>query len=122
MPAGAVLRLTEWWSATSSAGNKTYKTYFGATGSGLGGAPFASVGPLTTSAVITTQRMIANRTTSSQFSTSQITNVNPFSATPVVTTSSVNTTVATEITITGTLGSAGDTLTLEGYLLEMMLP
>ena len=39
-----------------------------------------------------------------------------------MTTSAVNTTVATELTITGTLGNGGDTFTLAGYAVEVIIP
>lgn len=122
MPAGAILRFTLHFSGTSNGNGKTVKAYFGAVGSGTGGTPYVSISSLTTNIVLATQRMLLNRTTSSQVCTNLITNSNTFAGTSALTSSSVNTAAGTELTITGMLTNAADTITLEGYLIELILP
>lgn len=115
VPAGAILRLSGVFSFTGVTGTKTTRVYYGATGSGVGGALYAS----TTNAGATLSQNLSNATVRNITTGTQIGAIGGANA---VTTSSVTTTVATEINITGQLSSALDTFTLQGYTLEILLP
>lgn len=123
IPVGAQLRLTYFMSGPSSGNSKISRMYFGASGSGTGGTKYAEITTTTTSCYVT-QRIVVNRSASSQFSTSvvSVTNGNPFALGATSTSSAVTTTDATEMIITGQLANASETITLEGYLLEIILP
>lgn len=126
IPAGAmglngILRVTHEWSYTNGANNKTPRVRFG----GIGGTAYAS-GTFTTTAAATGQFNICNRNAAnSQFGRPAATSV--FSGWPggtgnTVVTSAIDTAVATTLVFTGQKASAGDTLTLESYLVELILP
>lgn len=123
VPAGimglnGILRISTEWSYTSSANNKLLKVRF----SGISGTAFNS-------AVATTQTgghavtMIANRNSAaSQVGSSALFTNNSGIIATATTTDTVNTAAATTISITGQKASAGETLTLESYLVELILP
>lgn len=125
LPAGVmgingVLRIWSRWTVTASANAKTLRIRLG----GIGGtAHFLQA----FGATDVTQRdctEIANRGSAS----SQIGRVNAAgsggfgASTGAFTTSSIDTTVATTLVLTGVKASAGETLTLESYLVELLLP
>lgn len=115
MPAGARMRFTYMFGGTGTAGTKTQRVYFGATGSGTGSTQYGL--QASTAAVLSSNItiMIQNVTTSSQIGPG-------LAVTAAAITSSVSTTVATEITFTGQLANSADTITLLGYSLEIILP
>jgi hypothetical protein len=114
VPAGAMgltgsVRIETTWSYTNSANSKTLRVKFG-------GTSYLAVA-LTTSATGADVRIIRNRNSAS----SQIGNIG--TGTPAYTlnssaalpTSSVDTTAAVTILLTGQLANTGETITLEGY-------
>lgn len=122
MGANGILRITTLWSWTNSANNKTIKVYFGASGAGTGGTLYMST-IYTTTTGTRDQRQIANRNSAS----SQVGSANGFmtaagwgTTTGAVVTSSVNTGNASEVVLTGQKASAGETITLESYLVELI--
>lgn len=121
IPAGASFRLTPMVSYTGTAGTKTSRIYYGAASSGTAGTKYQESINATASLSYKTVLNFWNRTTSSQFG-----GVNTLAgagaAITATTTSSVTTTTGTEITLTGQLANSGDTITLEGYTFEVILP
>lgn len=129
VPAGLMglngtLRVTTLWSWTNSANNKTAKIYFGAAGAGTGGTLYMST-IYTTTTGTRDQRQVTNRNSAS----SQVGGANGFmtaagwgTTSGAVVTSTVNTGTASEIVLTGQKASAGETLTLESYLVELIAP
>lgn len=123
IPAGASLRLTVLYSLTGVTGTKTPRLYYGAAASGLGGTVYANTATGTTILSVISVYMIRNITTASQIGLglgAAIAGIG--NATGAAVTSSVTTTTATELNISGQLSSALDTFTLQGYTLEIILP
>lgn len=120
VPAGAMgpngaLRITTLWSYTNSANNKTLRIRFG----GVSGT--AHLGNfVTTTATLRHQQLIQNRNAQN----SQIggyLSVTPFGANPgAAVTSSVDTSAAADLVLSGQLANAGETVTLESYLVELL--
>jgi len=116
MGLNGILDVTLQWNMTSSANNKTLRTRF----SGIGGTVYGTV-VLTTTTNYRQNFQIANRGAAN----SQIgldgtnggwnVNIGP-------TTSSVDTSAATTLVITGQKQSAGETLTLASYRVNLLLP
>lgn len=124
VPAGAmglngILRVTANWSFTNSVNNKSMRVRFG----GIGGTQYYSVTTTTTqnigSLTIIQNRGAANSQVGWQGGTNTQT-FSGFAAAP--TTSAVDTAAATTIVLTGQKATAGETLTLESYLVELILP
>lgn len=120
IPAGAMgpnglVRIHTRWSWTNGASNKTVRVRF----SGAAGTVYTT-GSVTTNNGAALLTEIANRNSAaSQVGSVILEGSIGFSAQPVVT-SSVDTTVATTVAITGQKASAGDALTLESYLVELV--
>jgi hypothetical protein len=122
VPAGAMglnglIRVQTLWTLTNSANNKTLRVKFG-------GTSFLDVA-LTTVASFADQRVIQNRNSvSSQIGkpTGNMSAGGWGTASSAVTTASIDTSAAVTILITGQKASAGETLTLESYLIEMITP
>jgi len=118
VPAGAMgpngsLLITTLWSYTNSANNKTLRINFGGT------AYLSNVA--TTTVAVQTLVMIRNRgVTNLQVGFTNATFSAIGTTTGTLTTSSVDTTSAQSLTITGQKASAGETLTLESYLVELI--
>ena len=126
IPAGAmglngILRVYHAWTVTSSGNNKILRVRFG----GIGGTGFAT-NTLTTSVSAVGITHIANRGVANS-------QVGPSNASSIfqgvtsgtgnaLTTSSIDTSAATTLVLTGQKASAGETLTLESYLCELILP
>lgn len=109
------LRIWTWWTMTSSVNNKTLRIRY----SGAAGTVYAAPA-LTTSASLVGLTVIGNRgATNSQVGGPSTTIANSAAA---IVTSAVDTTAATTIVITGQKASAGETLTLEGYIVEVVKP
>lgn len=126
IPAGAmglngILRVWHSWTVTNSANNKILRVRLG----GIGGTQMASA-TLTTSATAVCLTHIANRGAAN----SQISPPNASStflglvaaSTSALQTASIDTSAATTLVLTGAKASAGETLTLESYLVELILP
>lgn len=118
MGANGFLRITTLWTFTSSGNNKTPRIRF----SGAAGTIYMN--PVFTTTVGLSQiTVIANRNaTNSQIGfASAATNggLGTSSASANVT-SAVDTTAASSVVITGQKASAGETLTLESYLVELI--
>lgn len=111
--AGA-LRITTSWSFTNNANNKTQRVRF----SGTSGTGYA--GPTWTTQVngLIVTNIFNRGSASSQVGHSSLMNT-AAAGTSSVGTSAVDTTVASTIVISGQKASAGDTLTLESYLVEL---
>lgn len=124
VPAGAMgpngrVRITTVWSWTNSANTKQTRVRFG----GVSGTSYFSfVG--STTASMRGQAEIANRNSaSSQIGGPQSSTVTGWNASGVANvTSSVNTNNDTDIIIAGQLSNASDTMTLESYLVELLVP
>ena len=121
IPAGAMglngrLRIETSWTFTNSSNNKTLKIRFG----GIGGtALFSTV--RTTSDNHFEIRSIANRNSaSSQVSQGAGSNFGGF--TGGLSTATIDTSAATTLVITGQKATAGETLTLESYMVELIIP
>jgi len=115
MGTNGVLRVTTLWSYTNSANNKTLRINFGGT------AYLSNVA--TTTVAVQALVMIRNRgVTNSQVGFTNATFSAIGTTTGTLTTSSVDTTSAQSLTITGQKASAGETLTLESYLVELIRP
>lgn len=114
MGANGVLRIVTAWTYTNSVNNKTLRVKWGGTA--------WHTYTVTTTAVFLDLLLIANQNaTNSQFSSGQ--NASAYGAsTNANTTASVDTTAATTITITGQKASSGETLTLNGYTVEVLRP
>ena len=121
IPAGAmglngILRVTSLWSYTNSVNNKTLRIRLG----GIGGTSYLAV-TATTSSLFADVREIANRGAAN----SQVTKssgVQFGTSSGAVVTGAIDTTAATTLVLTGQKASAGETLTLESYLVELILP
>ena len=124
VPAGAmglngILRISTLWTMTNSANNKTCRIRF----SGAAGTQFYAQ-TFTTVATLAATYSIANRNSAS----SQLGNVqspSPVgglgSMTGAFQTGAIDTSAATSVVITGTKASAGEVLTLESYLVELIV-
>lgn len=118
IPAGAmgpngILKVTSLWSYTNSANNKTLRMRLG----GAAGTVFMEIGN-TTSAYYYSQRIIQNRNSAS----SQIGHAGgtaTFTTSTLATSGTINTANAQDLVLTGQLASAGETITLEGYIVEI---
>lgn len=118
MGANGFLRITTLWTFTSSGNNKTPRIRF----SGASGTIYMNP-VLTTSVGLYQQTMIANRNaTNSQvgFASAGTAGGWGLSSASANVTSAVDTTAATSVVITGQKASAGETLTLESYLVELL--
>lgn len=122
IPAGAmglngILRFETIWSHTNGANNKTGRVRLG----GIGGTVFYNFTNTTTGGN-RDNRQIANRGAAN----SQVcwgSGNSPWgNASSPTTTGTIDTSAATTLVITGQKASAGDTLTLESYLVELILP
>lgn len=121
--AGQSTRLTAMFSFVGTAGTRTPRIYYGAAASGTGGTKYSETTIGATNLQDKLQYNIWNRTTSSQFGGTGLSAATGFGpATTAMVTSSVTTTVATELTITGQLANGTDTFNLEGYVLEVLSP
>jgi len=123
IPAGIMglngaLRINSLWSTPGGSGNtKTLKIRLG----GISGSTFLSVALTTTLGFIDINRIIQNRNSaSSQVSKNIASSIATTGA--AATTASVNTSAAQDLVFTAQLASAGESITLEQYLVELILP
>lgn len=117
--ANGMLRITTHWSMTSSVNNKTIKVHF----SGLAGTAFMQGGPGLTSrssAIIQTWIANTNATNTQTGGSWGLDSSGTAAAAQTGITAVVDTTASTTIVITGQKASAGETLTLVGYTVELI--
>lgn len=118
MPGGTMglssaIRIVSLWSYTNSVNTKTCRVKFG-------GTNFFSTNP-TTSASIHYATIIRNRgSLSSQVGFASTAGGSFQNTTAAVTTSTVDTSANVDITFTALLTNTGETITLEGYTIEVM--
>lgn len=123
VPAGAMglngrLRISTWWTVTGSGNNKTMRHRFSA----IGGTAYGAF-VQTTNTNFKWITEIANRgAANSQFGDDGNGGGGWTPSTSAFVTSSVDTSAATTLVITGQKASAGETLTLESYLVELIIP
>lgn len=120
IPAGAmglngILRVTTLWAYTNSGNNKIMRIRLG----GISGTAFLEL-TITTQASTTNIKMIANRGSASSQVTFNSQSGGTGNTTGAVTTGTVDTSVAQDLVITGQKASAGETLTLESYIVELI--
>lgn len=103
--ANGVLRISAYWSYTNNGNNKTFRVRLG----GISGTAFST--SVTTTAISTRLQLeIWNRNSAAvQVATN---------AGGSPTTGTVNTAVAQDLVLSGQLANGGDTMTLEGYIIE----
>jgi hypothetical protein len=117
MGANGVLRITTTWSYTNNANTKTVRIRY----SGLTGALYVN-STLTTQLTIFAKAIIANRgVTNSQIGYADGVNASGGLIANAAT-SAADTTASTTIVITGQKAVGTDTLTLESYLVELIIP
>lgn len=113
MGPNGILRITTLWSYTNSSNNKTIRTLFG-------GVAFQS-GIRTTTATLRDQRQIANRNAeNAQVGGVTAVAVSFGSSAGAVTTAAIDTTVDQNVEFRCQLADAGETITLEYYLVELL--
>jgi len=121
MGPNGIIRVTSLWTYTNNANTKTVSWRFGAAGAGTGGTIYMAT-PVASSSLFNDMRLVRNaNSVSSQKGSS---NGNPIgglgSSAGSTVTSSVNTNNASEIVLTGTLTNTGDSIVLQGYLVEVL--
>lgn len=119
MGMNGMLRVTTLWSYPTSGNNKTLRTRFGAAGAGTGGTAYQAM-VVSNSVTLMDQRIIANRgVADSQVGGTPLgTGGWGFNSTTRIT-STVDTSADTELAITAQLANTGETITLEGYIVEI---
>jgi hypothetical protein len=122
IPAGLMglngtLRIDCLWSVTNSGNNKTTRFRLG----GLSGTAYFSLAS-TTVASVRGFRNIQNRGSAASQISEWSGGLGPGSTASAVTTGTVNTAVAQDLVFTAQLASAGETITLERYIVELVTP
>lgn len=123
IPAGmlgtnGMLRVSCDWSTTNSANDKTLRIRLG----GLAGTVLTNTA-FTTVANAFHRMLIANRgVANAQIATTDRSRATDVVSTYEIFTAAVNTAVNVDLVITGQLESAGETITLENYLVELIVP
>lgn len=123
IPAGAmglngIIRIVHVWSCTNNSNVKTVRIRF----SGIGGTIFATAS-MASQVSLRQFTQFANRgAANSQVGGSSAHNVQWAVTTNALITASVDTTAATTIVLTAEKATGGDTVTLESYLCELILP
>jgi hypothetical protein len=117
LSANAIVRVTSIWTVTNSANSKTLAVKF----SGSGGTNYFAQS-FTTVATVVDVRIFGNRGATNSQVGSPSANAVPGSYSSSVVTSSVDTTAATSIVFTGQKALGSETITLEGYLVEVYKP
>jgi hypothetical protein len=115
MGPNGMLRITTQWSCTSNANNKTARIYFG-------GTKFTEPAAFTTgnSSALLTQ--IRNRNATNSQIAHCLVGSGWGTVAGTVVSSAIDTTAAQNIVITGQKAVSGDTLKLEGYTIEILVP
>lgn len=121
IPAGAlgpngVLRVTSTWSHTNSANAKTPRIRLGGSSGTVICAPV-----LTTTGSLAIQRTVHNRNAQNSQVMMGAASSNTFAtSTGAPLTASIDTSAAQDLVFTGQLANAGETITLEAYLVELL--
>jgi len=121
MPANGMARLT--WTAANnnSANNKVLTVRLGAS-SGVSGTSLA-IQTQTTNIAFQTVTMIRNANATGSQAILSATNLAPYgTSTNTITAAAIDTTAQSFINITGTLANVADSLTLNGWTLEIIKP
>lgn len=123
IPAGAMglngsLRVTTLWSYPNSGNSKTMRARLG----GIGGAAFMSTGATTTASQHTIKVLSNRGVANSQVGPTAGLTSGVGQSGAAVFTSSVDTAVAQDLVLTAQLASAGETITLESYTVELLVP
>ena len=125
IPAGlignnGILIITAYWTITTSGNNKTVRVRLGAAGAGLSGTAYTAI-VQTTNTAFKTQCQIVNRNSqSAQFGDGGNGSGGWAPAASTWVTSSVATSSASQLVLTGQCANSGDTITLESYLVELV--
>jgi len=114
MGANGLLRITTVWTYTNSANNKTMRVRFG----GTSGTQYTSA-TSTTTASLRTQCQIGNRNATNSQVGGSIVSAGFGTSTGANQTSAVDTAASVDLVISGQTASAGETLTLESYMVEL---
>lgn len=110
-----MLRVSTWWSYTSSANAKTLRVRLG----GIGGTIFQELAPTTTT-TMTTQTVVSNRNSqTSQLGAVQGSGSVHGGATAGFVTATIDTGAAQDLVITAQLANSGETISLERVLVEV---
>lgn len=123
IPAGAMglngsLRVTTLWSCTNSGNNKTMRARLG----GIGGSAFLAA-VATTSASMRVMSILSNRdAANSQVGFPSGNSAGTGTSTGAIFTSAVDTSAEQTLVLTAQLASAGETITLESYQVELLIP
>lgn len=118
MGLNGLLRVKTWWTVTNSVNNKTMRVRFSGGAGTIAASYVVTTAP---SLVMVTEIQNANSATANQLmanfglSSAGIGINNPQRP-------SIDTTAATSVVITGQKASAGETITLESYIVELILP
>lgn len=115
MGPNGILRISSLWSYTNSGNNKTSFIRLG----GLAGTAFLNR-VHTASASFFDVRQIANRDAANSQVGPSVTLFSVGESVNAAFTGTINTTVAQDLVLTGQLASAGETITLEAYLVELL--
>lgn len=123
IPAGAMgangtLRISADWTITSSANNKTLRFRLG----GIGGTALTGTAFTTVANAFHRTLVINRNSASSQWSSTDRSRGTDGVSTYETVTAAIDTSVAQTLVITGQLATAGETITLENYLVELITP
>lgn len=117
-----VLRATLLWGYTNSGNNKVLQLRLGASGNGIAGDIFGAA-TVTTTAALRQLVQVQNRNSqASQVTLSGIGTGGWGTTAAGIATATRDTSVATEVAITGALANSGETITLHSYLVELLRP
>jgi hypothetical protein len=119
--AGSIIRVQTLWTCTNSGNNKTLKIRIGAASAGTGGTALRSA-VLTTTATLGTDVVLFVRSTSSQLCTVAGLTVHEGGSTSAPISAAIDLTANWEIAITGQTASSGETIQLEGAMVEILIP
>lgn len=116
MGANGIVHVTTLWSYTNSANTKTLRVRYG----GASGTQYLATTPTTTGAIRVSTYIQNRNATNSQVGGPNA--VFAYGTGASVVTSSRDTTAAQDIVMTAQLASSGETITLEGYIVELIVP
>jgi hypothetical protein len=119
MSANACLRVTTLWETTNNADTKTLYVRLSATSGAPNGTAFIQGGNANTSNFRIQAQICNQNATNAQIgSAAGLTGFGTSTGSPV--TSAIDTTAITYINIDGKLGTSSDTITLDGYTVELL--
>lgn len=115
MGANGILRITTQWRLTGAGGNRTVRVRFN-------GTEFTGLGTAASSLSMRTQTQIANRNATNSQVGSAVGQANWAGTSTDVVTAAHDTTGDLNITLTGQLANAGDSIQVSSYLVELIIP